>query len=70
MSKKSKTQAHDFIMDLLAYVRFSVIEKGDSAGVTLSTVIHDLTAYERERDQDWFCPRTAGYANRAAHKNP
>lgn len=31
------------------------------AGSVLSTLIHDLSEFARNRHEKWFCPRTTGY---------
>jgi hypothetical protein len=31
------------------------------AGSVLSTLIHDLAEFARNRHEKWFCPRTTGY---------
>lgn len=49
-----------FILDLCAFIKWSNIKK-EKPSTVLTTKIHDLSEFAKNRNQDWFCPRTFGY---------
>lgn len=38
-----------------------------SASSVLTTLIHDLGEFSRNRQESWFCPRTSGYSQFATN---
>ena len=49
--------------DMLGYIRWA-LKKDVPVKDILTNIIHDLREFEENVDEDWFSPRTSGYANK------
>lgn len=49
-----------FVQDLWGFCLWSSMTNQKPSSV-LTTCIHDLSEFARNRHQNWFCPRTTGY---------
>lgn len=63
MAKKNRTKKdeEDFIKGLYGFCRWSVDNEKDRSFMS-TNIIHDLGEWYRNREEDWFSPRTASYA--------
>jgi hypothetical protein len=63
LTDEEKSVANDFVNGLLGFVQWC--EKHDNVKVTdreiLTTFIHDLSEFNRNRKESWFLPRSDGY---------
>lgn len=50
-----------FVQDLKGFMMWAKMTNQD-ARHALTTLIHDLGEFMRNRHQEWFCPRSYGYA--------
>ena len=64
MAKKRRTleDEENFIGDLYSYCCAAGFH-GDKPETTLATVLHNLGEWSKNRNEDWFCPRTEGSRN-------
>ncbi|MGB4776470.1 MAG: hypothetical protein WBP45_14935 [Daejeonella sp.] len=53
----------EFVNDLLAFIEFAETKKLDDHSV-LTTVFHDLGEFRRNREKNWFSPRSSGYSQK------
>lgn len=53
--------AEDFVNDLRGF-RMWAATTNQNAQKVVSTILHDLSEFSRNRNQSWFCPRTTGYS--------
>lgn len=49
-----------FVQDMWGFMQWATAHKED-ARAALTTIIHDLGEFSRNRKENWFCPRTSGY---------
>jgi hypothetical protein len=59
-----KYTPHMLLIDLLYYVAHEHA-KGTDHTVILATVLHDLNTYKKDRNRPWYCPRVAGFKDKA-----
>ncbi|KKL13605.1 hypothetical protein LCGC14_2524090 [marine sediment metagenome] len=58
---KTQTRDEQFIEDLYGYLAFCA--KKDIGPIeSLANIAHDLHSWREDRQEDWWCPRTTGYA--------
>ena len=50
----------EFIDNIWGFMQWAGSANQDR-GKSLTTLIHDLSEFNRNRDEKWFCPRTNGY---------
>jgi hypothetical protein len=50
-----------FVDDLLGFMFWAKIT-AQAKSKALTTILHDLSEFSRNRHEKWFCPRTFGYA--------
>lgn len=51
----------EFVRDLKGFMFWAEMTKQDGRSA-LTTIIHDLGEFAKNRHQSWFCPRSSGYA--------
>ena len=49
----------EFVQDLWGFMQWAN-QTNQTKGV-LTTIIHDLGEFARNRNESWFCPRSSGY---------
>ena len=59
---KTKTcyDPNKLIRGIVGFVTYSLKNNLTDQQI-LSNVTHDLTAYLKDSEESWFCPRTSGY---------
>jgi len=50
-----------FVQDLQGFRIWAATTKQKTSSV-VTTIVHDLSEFARNRKESWFCPRTTGYA--------
>ena len=59
---ESAEESEDFVNDILAFIEYGQ-NKNLPDSTILTTIIHDMGEFSRNRFEDWFQPRSYGYSN-------
>jgi hypothetical protein len=51
----------DFVNGMYGFMLFANGRTDVNSRSAFTTLIHDLGEFSRNRNENWFCPRTAGY---------